>query len=269
MTKNEEIKDIKKFLHKVYKTYHKEKFIHPDPLEFVYKENDLIQREIKGIIASSLAFGNVKQILKSVSYLLNKMGGNPYKFLMSASKKDLYNHFFGFKHRFIGTDVICALLEGIKKILNTYGSFEYLFLKGISKTGSIIDGISSFVKELEKASDKNLKFLIPSPEKGSACKRINLFLRWMVRKDNIDPGGWENIPKSILLIPLDTHMHKISLILGFTNKKTKDLKTAIEITNNFKVLAPGDPVKFDFSLTRIGINRISSALLKKQTGFAS
>jgi len=91
------------------------------------------------------------------------------------------------------------------------------------------------------------------PEKGSACKRMNLFLRWMVRKDRVDPGGWADVPVSKLIVPLDTHMHKISLQLGFTSKKQANLQAALEITNGFKKLVPEDPVKYDFSLTRFGI----------------
>ncbi|MBW2226086.1 MAG: DUF2400 family protein, partial [Deltaproteobacteria bacterium] len=95
--------------------------------------------------------------------------------------------------------------------------------------------------------------LVALPEKGSACKRMNLFLRWMVRKDRVDPGGWADVPLSKLIVPLDTHMHKISLQLGFTSKKQANMHAALEITDGFKNFVPDDPVKYDFSLTRFGI----------------
>ncbi|MCP4693017.1 MAG: DUF2400 domain-containing protein, partial [Desulfobacterales bacterium] len=95
--------------------------------------------------------------------------------------------------------------------------------------------------------------LVALPEKGSACKRMNLFLRWMVREDAVDPGGWEGVPASSLIIPLDTHMHRIGLGLNFTKRKQANMRTALEITEAFKALYPDDPVKFDFALTRLGI----------------
>ncbi|MCD6487215.1 MAG: TIGR02757 family protein, partial [Syntrophobacterales bacterium] len=107
--------------------------------------------------------------------------------------------------------------------------------------------------------------LLPSPAKGSACKRLNLFLRWMVRHDDVDPGGWDDISSSKLIIPLDTHMHRICLALGITKRKQADMKTALEITRSFQVMAPHDPVRYDFALTRLGIRKdtdITSFLYK-------
>jgi len=101
--------------------------------------------------------------------------------------------------------------------------------------------------------NNNPGHLLPLPRLGSACKRLNLFLRWMIRKDDVDPGGWENIPLSKLIIPLDTHMHKIGILTGLTSRKQANMRTAFEITDGFKKLVPEDPVKYDFSLTRIGI----------------
>ena len=95
----------------------------------------------------------------------------------------------------------------------------------------------------------------PSPERGSACKRINLFLRWMVRKDRVDPGGWDKVPRSMLIIPLDTHMYHICTGLNMTCRKSADMTTAVEITEAFRKIAPEDPVRYDFSLTRLGIRK--------------
>jgi uncharacterized protein (TIGR02757 family) len=113
--------------------------------------------------------------------------------------------------------------------------------------------LSFFVSKLTAEIPSGQRVL-PDPDKGSACKRLNLFLRWMVRKDDIDPGIWADIPKNILIIPLDTHMMQISQILGFTKRKAADMKTAIEITEALKQYDPVDPVRFDFSLTRLGIH---------------
>ena len=111
----------------------------------------------------------------------------------------------------------------------------------------------------------SLPFLLPFPEKGSACKRLNLFLRWMVRKDRVDPGGWDGVPASKLIVPLDTHMYGITRGLGFTERKSADLRTAIEATAAFRKIAPRDPVRYDFALTRPGIRRDpeAGALLRR------
>ncbi|MCK4410112.1 MAG: DUF2400 family protein, partial [Candidatus Eisenbacteria sp.] len=94
---------------------------------------------------------------------------------------------------------------------------------------------------------------LPDPARGSACKRLHLFLRWMVRSDDVDPGGWDAVPASKLIVPLDTHMHRFSLLLGLTDRKQANGRTALEITRAFRSFSPDDPVKYDFSLTRLGI----------------
>jgi len=115
---------------------------------------------------------------------------------------------------------------------------------------TVIPALEGFAKAFFPSGSP---FLIPAPSKGSACKRLNLFLRWMVRQDEVDPGGWDLIPPSKLVVPLDTHMHRIGLLLSFTNRKQADLQTALEITDAFRKVAPHDPVKYDFVLTRLGI----------------
>ena len=98
-----------------------------------------------------------------------------------------------------------------------------------------------------------MPMFLPSPDGGSACKRLNLFLRWMVRKDNVDPGIWQSIPASHLIVPLDTHMHRIAKAMGLTSRKQADIQSAIEITGAFSFIRPADPVRYDFALTRLGI----------------
>ena len=97
--------------------------------------------------------------------------------------------------------------------------------------------------------------LVPIPEKGSAAKRLHLFMRWMIRKDAVDPGGWDDLSPSRLIVPVDVHMHRICTHLAFTQKKQANLKTAVEVTQCFRKIMPQDPVKYDFALTRIGIEQ--------------
>jgi len=246
----------KEKLDRLYNQYNHRRFVHPDPLEFLYDYPDLAEMELVGLIASSLAYGRVAQILKSISSILERMHHSPRSFLLNSSRKDLFASFSGFRHRFTTGDEMGYMLLGAKQAIEQYGSLYNCFLAGLNKhDDSIIPAISAFVKQLNSATKEGVNSLLPSPERGSACKRINLFLRWMVRKDRVDPGGWDKVPRSMLIIPLDTHMHHICTDLNMTCRKNADMPTAIEITEAFRKIAPEDPVRYDFSLTRLGIRK--------------
>ena len=246
-------KNIKHKLENLYQRYNQPKYIHPDPLEFLYLYNDVKDREIVGLIASSLAYGRVKQILKSVSCILDMMIPSPQLFLKESTYSSMCEVFKGFKHRFANGDHIAALLQGIKNVIDQYGSLNNCFIRTISDDERTIIPALNFFTTALTVRNSNPGHLIALPEKGSACKRMNLFLRWMIRKDRVDPGGWYGVPVSKLIIPLDTHMHNISLKLGFTARQQADMLTALEITNGFRQITPDDPVKYDFVLTRFGI----------------
>ena len=230
--------------------------MHPDPLEFLYAYHDIRERELAGLIASSLAYGRVTQILKSVSSVLEKMVPSPRSFLLDSTPKTLFACFSGFRHRFTTGDEMAYMLLGAKQAIERYGSLYDCFLAGFNEQNdSIVPATSAFVNELNSAAAEEVNSLLPSPERGSACKRINLFLRWMVRKDGVDPGGWDKVPRSMLIIPLDTHMYHICTGLNMTCRKSADMTTAVEITEAFRKIAPEDPVRYDFSLTRLGIRK--------------
>jgi uncharacterized protein (TIGR02757 family) len=240
-------------LDSIYNQYNRRSFVHPDPLEFLYSYKDIRDREIAGLIASALAYGRVSQILKSVSSVLGTMNESPYLFLQNSDKKFLLQRFKQFKHRFADGKNLAALLYGAKNVIARYGSLNECFAAGLSHDHeNIFFAMIIFVDELT-SSGNNPGHLIARPKKGSACKRMNLFLRWMVRRDRVDPGGWKEIDKSKLINPVDTHMHKIGMMLGFTSRKQANMKTAMEITEGFKKISPEDPVKYDFALTRFGI----------------
>ena len=138
--------------------------------------------------------------------------------------------------------------------MNDFSSLESCVADGLSPGDStVMPGLEALFRHLVKAG--NPGHLLADPSKKSACKRSNLFLRWMIRKDDVDPGGWDSISTSQLIVPLDTHMHKVGTILGFTTRKSADLKTALEITEGFRKVDKNDPVRYDFCLTRFGIRR--------------
>ncbi|HBC86779.1 MAG TPA: TIGR02757 family protein [Lentisphaeria bacterium] len=243
----------RKNLDLLYSKFNKRGFVHPDPLEFLYHYDNPCDRELVGLVASSLAYGNVKQILKSVSKVLDRMK-SPYSFLMDAGRDELFSAFKGFKHRFTTGEEISILLNSAKSAIRKYGSLEGCFMSGYKeKDTDLIPAMMSFVRILSADFKNGETYLLPCPGRGSACKRLNLYMRWMVRKDDVDPGGWDNVPRSKLLVPLDVHMWNICSKAGFTERKQANLKSAVEITAKFAELNPEDPVKYDFCLTRFGI----------------
>lgn len=242
------------FLESIYTQYHHRKYVHPDPLEFLYDYPDIRDREIVGLIASSFSYGNVTQILKTVGAVLKKMEGTPYQFVTSLDKNELKKIFKGFKHRWHTEKDLVYLLCGIQGMLKEYKTLNSAFLKGYKPSDeNILPALNFFVTEIVKRVPQMKKNLLSKPEAGSACKRLHMYLRWMVRKDAIDPGGWEGISPSHLLAPLDVHMFRMCRWLKMTSRKQANQKAVIEITKAFKKISATDPVKYDFSLTRPGI----------------
>lgn len=252
--------EIKKIFESLYEKYNQRKFVHPDPLEFVYLYDSPRDKEIVGLIASALAYGRVKQILVSVNKILSILGESPVKFVNDGNKTIFLDAFANFKHRFTDGVQMAALFNGIKRLLEESGTIENAFATCYKRDDiTVLPALQKFSNKLYALSESPLTFIIPNPAKASACKRMNLYLRWMVRSDNVDPGGWSAVPSSSLIIPLDTHIFKIGKALGFTQRKQANLKTAIEITNGFKNIEPFDPIKYDFALTRPGIRQDKTA----------
>ena len=245
-------------LEALYERYNRRELIHPDPLEFLYRYDDPLDREVVGLVASSLAYGRVRQILASVGKVLDPMGPSPRRFILDHCPEELRRDYRDFKHRFTSGEQLAALLAGIRGVLLRHGSLEACFHVGSRRaegnSGAVLSGLTHLVERIAgEGGLENGSMLLPPPARGSACKRLNLFLRWMVRRDDVDPGGWSAIPPAALIVPLDTHMHRISLQLGITARKQADLRTALEVTERFRSIAPDDPVRYDFALTRLGI----------------
>lgn len=242
-------------LEKLYEKFNRKKYIHPDPLEFVYNYDNKRDREIAGFIGASLAYGRVNQILKAVNSVLGKMGDSPYTFLLENDIETIETEFKDFVYRFTDGKALAEMLAGLKEILERYGSIESGFKDKTGKNDlNVLNPLNDLIKELCRTVNAGKNYLLPLPERGSACKRLNLFLRWMIREDDVDPGCWDDISPSLLIVPLDTHMFRISKVLNLTNRSQADRKCAVEITKGFRELIPGDPVRYDFALTRLGMN---------------
>ncbi|MBD3285724.1 TIGR02757 family protein [candidate division WOR-3 bacterium] len=250
-------------LESLYTCYNKKEYISPDPLQFLYDYTLLRDREIVGMVASSLAYGGIKQILASVGKALEPMGNSPYDFLISHSLPDLKRIYRDFKHRFAAGEDFALMLWGVKRMIEEYGSLEAGFLAGYDETfDTILSSLINYIDKIHEFTDNDqeevcygygFKHLLPHPEKGGASKRLHLFLRWMVRKDAVDLGDWKHVSPTKLIVPVDLHMHRIALALELTSRKQANLKTALEITAAFREIVPDDPVKYDFVLTRLGI----------------
>ena len=240
----------KELVDRLYRTYNRKKYVSPDPLQFLYNYPAVCDREIAALVASSLAYGRVAQILRSVERVLSKMGTSPHSFLLASNNRQLSRTFAGFKHRFTTDVELVSMLSGMRAVISNHGSLNSCFVAGLkTEDRNIVPALQQFTDELGCAGN----YLIPSPSRGSACKRLNLFLRWMVRKDAVDPGGWAGVARNKLIVPLDVHMARIGQLLALTNRKSTDMKMAIEITESLAAFSPKDPVKYDFALTRFGI----------------
>ncbi len=241
-------------LDRLYLQYNRRELVHPDPLEFLYNYPEIRDREVAGLVAASLAYGRVNQILKSAGRVLEILGDAPAATVLSGNKDVFQSLLRGFRHRFTTGDHLAGLLEGVRMALDRFGSLGSCFNVNFQQSGGdICAALQGFVHTIRQQGGLKNSFVLPSPARGSACKRLFLYLRWMVRCDEVDPGGWDMIPPSALLVPLDTHMHHIATTLGFTSRKQADLRAAVEITRHFRRVNPDDPVKYDFALTRFGI----------------
>lgn len=243
---------LRAFLDGLYYVYQRREVINPDPLYFLYKYDDVRDLEIAGLVASSLAYGRVAQIMKSVERVLTCLGDEPHKFLLENDKFDVVPA--DFKHRFTTSDDMNTLLANVREILREHGTVEEFLRECLRDSdGDIFRGLDEFSGRLSRGRKDGSFPLVTAPKDGSACKRLFLFLKWLVRHDEVDPGGWNVLRPCDLVVPTDTHMHRIAMRLGFTRRKNADLKCAVEITEGFREICPEDPARYDFVLTRFGI----------------
>lgn len=212
-------------------------------------------------LAASLAFGRVASIKASVGRLLEAMGPNPANFLDSWDEKNLAS-LRAFRHRWVSGRDVEDFLRMVKRARHAHGSLGALFAAGDAGGDDFVAPLSSFHGNLflllsppRTTPSRGLRFLLPSPAGGSACKRSHLFLRWMIRTEGFDLGLWTGgrFTPARLLLPMDVHVHRISRRIGLTRRKTADLAASREATAWLRRLSPEDPVSYDWPLSRLGI----------------
>jgi uncharacterized protein (TIGR02757 family) len=238
-----------------------------DPIRFAASYERAEDREVAAWIASAFAYGRVDTILATVGRLLAALGPGPAE---GIDRIDDFRGFArgeigGFRHRFHGASDAAALLYAIQQARREAGSVRAFFEEKHRAEERDVGGLLSRVVTRILAFDwrpatgrrtlpetSPVRFFFPSPKSGSACKRWNLYLRWMVRKDSMDFGLWSAIPASRLVIPTDTHVHRVARRLGLTRRKAADWKTAREITDRLARFDPEDPVRYDYALCELG-----------------
>jgi uncharacterized protein (TIGR02757 family) len=248
--------ELKQFLDDKYLQYDNPSFIESDPVSIPHRFISDKDREISGFLTAAIAWGRRDLILRSSSLLMEAMDNNPYEYVITADKDDLMK-LSGFVHRtFNGTDCI-FFMKGLKGIYTRFNCMEDVLLEGMKETGSLREGLSYFRKQFfslshEKRTEKHFADVMT----GAAGKRLNMFLRWMVRVDNkgVDFGIWKRIDSSMLYIPLDLHSGNTARRLGLLTRKLNDWKAVEELTSILREFDPSDPVKYDFALFGIGVN---------------
>lgn len=239
-------------------------FLATDPLEFVHKYESKEDREIVGLVSASLAYGRVDTIKKSIAKVMEAAGPRPYKFTRRFDPVKGKALFDGFVHRFNDGDDMACLFWYARQMIEDSGSIGEFFQKGYSSAHrNVKEALTAFSNGVlsldssvifgKKGPSKGVRFFFPSPVDGSPCKRLNLYLRWMVRSDKLDFGQWKGVDPAKLVIPLDTHIARISRNIGLTERSSASWKMAEEITEALKALDAADPVKYDFALCRLGI----------------
>jgi uncharacterized protein (TIGR02757 family) len=248
---------MKTFLDEKYGEYNQPAFIENDPISIPHQFEKKEDIEISGFLTATIAWGNRTSIIKNAQRLIKEMGYFPHEFILNASDSD-FRTFEKFVHRtFNGIDTL-FFLNSLQNIYRKHGGLEAVFTEGFQQWGNVAESIQYFrtiffEPEHEKRTEKHVANLA----KNASGKRLCMFLRWMVRNDGrgVDFGLWNEIPASALMLPLDLHTGNVSRMLGLLSRKQNDWQAVEEVTSQLRQFDPLDPVKYDFALFGLGINK--------------
>jgi len=242
-----------------------------DPIQIVRRFTRDDDREIVGFIAASLAFGRVASVLQSIERVLAVAGPSPAEYVREFDPKREAKALSPIVHRWINGRDIVALLWLMRQMIDRSGSIEGFFVYGgawlpsdtLVDVGPMIDSFSSRAMSMDVRS-KGVSYFFPRPSAGSACKRMNLFLRWMVRRDQLDLGIWTRVSPAKLVVPLDTHVIRVGRLLKLTRYASPGWRMAADITRSLRELDPDDPVKYDFALCHVSMQCADDRALRKR-----
>lgn len=246
--------EIKDFLEEKVVQYNTLDFIDSDPVQIPHRFSIKEDVEISGFLAATIAWGNRKMIINNANKMMQLMGNSPYDFVMNFSENDL-DDLDGFVHRTFNSDDLKFFIKSLRNIYQHHGGLEEVFAKN-KTSDSMQTSISNFkqtffeVEHLPRTTKH-----ISDPLNNSAAKRINMFLRWMIRDDKqgVDLGIWKSIPTSILSCPLDVHSGNVARKLGILTRKQNDAKALKELDTKLREMDANDPVKYDFALFGLGV----------------
>ncbi len=247
--------ELKEFLDSKVEQYNTLEFIDSDPVQIPHRFRIKEDQEIAGFLTAIIAWGNRKSIINNANKMMDLIGNSPYDFVMNHSESNL-EKLDGFVHRTFNSIDLSYFIKSLKNIYSKHSGLENVISKNVTK-GSTQIAISEFKKvffELENHPKRTMKH-ISDPIKGSAAKRINMWLRWNCRKDTcgVDLGIWSSISPSVLSCPLDVHSGNVARKLGLLKRKQNDAKALLELDTSLRKLDPSDPVKYDFALFGLGV----------------
>ncbi len=254
----------KEYLDNLVNTYETPDFIKDDPVQFMHRFNKNPKDiEIAAFIAAMFAYGKREAFIAKLNILFERMNNKPYEFVMNFDENSTAVDDIDYRFS-VGIDLKQILLI-LKELYKSGSSLEELFAHGWKEhkdiAGMLQVVVDYFYARVTLPVTKGFYHLLPDPSKKSACKRLNMFLRWMVRKSAVDYGIWHFMPTSELLIPLDVHVAKISRSLGLLKRKQNDYAAVKELTDKLKEFDPSDPVKYDFAMFGYGVTAAYSSSL--------
>lgn len=247
------LKDLLEHLHD---KYNRAEFIEPDPISIPHSFTDKADREISGFLASTIAWGNRKAIVRSARRMMLYMDNAPADFVRNASDRELAS-LQSYVHRTFNGQDFTDFVLAIRDITKRYGGIGDFFETEYQRTGNLAAVLSAFRREFFSCEhNTHCEKHLSSIDKGAACKRLNMYLRWFVRHDDrgVDFGLWRKIPMSALYLPLDVHTGNMGRALGLLNRRQSDWKATVEITDHLREFNANDPVRYDYSLFGAGID---------------
>lgn len=246
--------DLKEFLDEKVEQYNQPKFIESDPIQvpklFTQKENI----EIAGFLTATIAWGNRAAIIKNALRLMELLENQPYDFVLNASDNEI-KRLQNFVHRtFNGNDCI-YFIHSLRNIYRSYGGLQMVFESGYAIDNSVKSTLANFYTVFFELEGERTRKHVSNVQKGASSKRLNMYLRWMCRKDKmgVDFGLWNGIPNTALMLPLDVHTGNVGRKLGLLQRKSNDWKAVEEITTSLCNFDANDPVKYDFALFGLGV----------------
>ena len=245
--------DLAKFLNAKLEQYNRKAFIKDDPISIPHLFSKKQDIEIAGFFAATFAWGNRTTIIQKAKELMQLMDNAPLQFCIHHSENDL-KKLTGFKHRTFNATDLLYFVDFFRNHYTKHESLETAFTRHGKTIEEMLTGFHHYFFSLEHVPSRTMKH-IATPERRSTCKRLNMFLRWMVRKDDkgVDLGIWKNISPALLICPVDLHVARVARQLGLLKKKKTDWLAAVELTEYLRTLDKDDPVKYDFALFNLGI----------------